>query len=299
MSRSELGWTTVDGRPVVGELAATENFPVAARILPSRYRRGLFTLYGYGRLVDDAGDEAPEGEREALLDAIEADLDRAFGGGSARLPALRAVAALAAECDIPRDPFQDLLEANRRDQRVTRYETFEDLLGYCALSAAPIGRLVLHVFGQARGAKAGPERFARSDRVCAALQILEHCQDVGEDHARGRVYLPQADLTAFGCREADLAAATTPTRLRGVIALQVRRARALLREGEPLVGELRGWARVAVSGYVAGGRATAAALERGGYDVLGAHLRPGKPRLLREWVSTARPSHLASYLGRR
>jgi squalene synthase HpnC len=295
VSRTELGWTTVDGRPVVGELAAQENFPVAARILPGRYRYRLLTLYGYARLVDDAGDEAPAGERTALLDEIEQDLGRAFGGGRPRLPVMRAVAAVAAECAIPRRPFQDLLEANRRDQRVTRYETFDDLLGYCALSAAPVGRLVLHVFGQA-----DPRRFAASDRICAALQVIEHCQDVGEDHARGRIYLPQADLRTFGCHESDLAAATTPTRLRGVVALQAGRARAMLADGAPLTRGLRGWARLAVSGYVAGGRAALAALDRGGYDVLGTRLRPGKPRLLREWVSTGwPPSPGRTSLGRR
>ena len=90
-------------------------------------------------------------------------------------------------CRLPPGPFERLIEANRLDQVVTRYETFAQLLGYCQLSAAPVGELVLHVFGAAT-----PERIALSDRICAGLQIIEHLQDIAEDHARGR------DLHAAG-----------------------------------------------------------------------------------------------------
>ena len=178
-------------------------------------------------------------------------------------------------------PFRRLLAANRRDQAVTRYDTFDDLLGYCALSADPVGHIVLHVFGAAT-----PDRLELSDRVCSALQIIEHCQDVGEDYRNGRIYLPADDLRRFGCEEGDLEAAVTPTRLRGVITLQAGRARRMLDDGSALTGRLRGFARVAVAGYVAGGLAALSALERGAYDVLGAPLRPRKTRLLTEWSRT-------------
>ena len=118
---------------------------------------------------------------------------------------------------------------------------------------------MLHVFDAAT-----PERIVLSDKVCTALQIVEHCQDVGEDFARGRVYLPAEDLRAFGCTDADLAAATTPTRLRGAVTRVADRASALLDEGEPLVRGLDGWAGICVAGYLAGGRATLAALRAGG-----------------------------------
>src|SRR5690606_37212679 len=164
---------------------------------------------------------------------------------------------------------------NRRDQEVTRYATFDDLLDYCALSADPVGHIVLHVFGAAT-----PDRLALSDRVCTALHIIEHCQDVGEDYRNGRVYLPAEDLHRFGCEESDLAAAVTPTRLRGVVALQAGRAARLLDEGAALTRLLSGFPRVAVAGYIAGGRAALAALERGAYDVLGGAPRPRGTRLL-------------------
>jgi squalene synthase HpnC len=268
------------------EKAAQENFPVAARVLPARHRRHLLAVYAYARLVDDIGDEAPVADRATLLDEVEQDLDRLGAGSAPRLPVLRALAPTVTELSIPLEPFRRLIEANRQDQGVSRYATFDDLMAYCELSANPVGHIVLHVFGAATA-----DRIGRSDRVCSALQIIEHCQDVGEDYARGRIYLPEEDLRRFGCAEADLKEPVTPTRLRGVIALETGRARRLLDEGAPLVSGLTGFARLAVAGYVAGGRATAAALERGRYDVLRHRLRLRKSRLLTEWLRTLTEKH--------
>jgi phytoene/squalene synthetase len=171
------------------------------------------------------------------------------------------------------DPLLALIEANRVDQKVTRYATFDDLLGYCALSAAPVGRLVLAIAG------VHDEQAQRwSDEVCAALQVLEHCQDVGEDGRAGRIYLPTTDLAAHGAADADVLAITTSWPLRRTIATQVDRSRALLAAGPPLVARLSGWARIAVAGYIAGGLATADQLEGIVYDVLVAPTSPSKAR---------------------
>ncbi|MBO4271940.1 squalene synthase HpnC [Microbispora triticiradicis] len=263
----------------VRHAARRENFPVASRLLPRGYRRDLMAVYGFARYVDDAGDEADPAERPALLDAVEADLGRLYAGDVPRLPAVRALAPLVARRFVPSAPFLQLVEANRRDQVVRRYDTFAQLLGYCELSANPVGRIVLHVFGLAT-----PERARLSDLVCSALQVIEHCQDVGEDHARGRVYLPAEDLRRFGAGEADLTAAHASPRLRRVIALQARRAATLLDEGTPLLETLRGFARTAVAGYVAGGRAQLATLERRRHDVLAGAPRARRHAVLREWV---------------
>jgi squalene synthase HpnC len=263
--------------------ARRENFPVASRLLPRRYRRHLLAVYGFARYVDDVGDKAGEDadDRLDLLDAVEADLARLYAGRTPRLPVTRALAPTVAACSIPAEPLRRLVKANRRDQLVTRYATFEDLLGYCELSANPVGRIVLHVFGEAV-----PPRLALSDQVCSALQVIEHCQDVGEDYARGRVYLPAEDMRRFGCTEGDLRAAPASTPLRRVIAFEAERAGRLLDAGDSLVASLRGFARTAVAGYVAGGRATITALERAGYDVLGQAVRPRTTRLLIEWSRT-------------
>lgn len=264
--------------------ARRENFPVAARLLPRGYRRHLMRVYGFARFVDDIGDEAAPEDRLRLLDIVDDELDRLYAGQEPRLPAIRELGRTIADRRIPAEPFRRLVLAGRQDQAVTRYDTFDELLGYCRLSANPVGHIVLHVFGVA-----DPRRFALSDRVCSALQVIEHCQDAGQDYRDGRVYLPGEDLRRFGCAERDLAGPVTPTRLRGVLALQAGRAAELLDRGAPpLMAGLTGWARIAVAGYVAGGRAALAALERGRYDVLARRLRPRRATLPAGWLRVLR-----------
>lgn len=248
--------------------AAGENFPVAMRILPGALRRRLLAVYGFARLVDQLGDDVA-GDRGAALDALEADVDRIYRGEAPVHEAIATLPQAVRECSIPRGPFDRLIAANRQDQEVARYETWEELDAYCDLSANPVGELVLYVLGQAT-----PERIALSDRVCTALQYVEHWQDVREDLVlRDRVYLPAEELRRLGVEEDELRAAHASARLRAAIEAACARARRLLDEGRPLVGTLSGWGRVAVAGYVGGGYATLAAIARAGFDPL-----PGPPK---------------------
>lgn len=258
--------------------AGDENFPVASYLLGRRRRAQLLTIYGFARLADDLGDEAA-GDRLALLDWLEHDLDRVYGRGEPEHPAMRALVPTVRECGLPDGPFRRLIEANRRDQVVTRYETFDELLGYCQLSAAPVGELVLHVFGAA-----SDERIALSDRVCAGLQVVEHLQDVGEDCSRGRVYLPRQDMVRFGCQEQELSAGSVSPALRDLLAFETARARSLLAAGIPLARMLPLRARLAVAGFAAGGRASLDALEQARFEVLGK--KPPATRLgfTRRWL---------------
>lgn len=254
--------------------AGGENFPVASRLLPRRVRAHLLAIYGFARLTDELGDAAP-GDRLAALDELEADLDRAFEG-RAEHPLLVRLQRTLRECELPRAPFARLIEANRVDQRVSRYETWEQLRAYCALSADPVGELVLRVLRAAT-----PERIALSDSICTGLQLTEHCQDVAEDHAAGRVYLPAEDLARFGCTPEQLGAALAGeaaplAQLRSALAFEVQRARGLLAAGRPLLGELHGRPRIAIAAFLAGGGAALDAIERAGYDVRG-----GPPRATR------------------
>lgn len=262
--------------------ARGENFPVALALLSRAQRTHLMALYGFARLVDDVGDEAG-GDRLALLGELDADLGRVFAGQEPLHPVLQRLAPTVRALLLPEQPFRRLIEANRRDQRVSRYATWTELRDYCALSANPVGRLVLHVFGAAT-----PDRFAASDAVCTALQLVEHCQDVAEDLARGRLYLPAEDLARFGCNELDLRAPSASPGVRALLRFEVARARALLDLGAPLVRTLRGRARLAIAGFVAGGRAAADAIERSGFDVLGGAPRPRRRDLLRRLVTALR-----------
>ncbi|MDI3097822.1 squalene synthase HpnC [Streptomyces enissocaesilis] len=278
--------------------AADENFPVAPFFLPRDWRTDLMAVYGFARLVDDIGDGdlAPGGadarllgvpadradDRLLMLDAFEEDLRRVFDG-TPRHPLLLRLRPTVRRRSLTPDPFLGLIAANRQDQLVGRYETYDDLLAYCELSANPVGRLVLAVTGTAT-----PERIRRSDAVCTALQIVEHLQDVAEDLGRDRVYLPAEDMKRFHVQEADLAAPTANASVRALIAFEAQRARDLLREGAPLVGSVRGRLRLLLAGFVAGGRAALRAIAAAEHDVLPGPPKPGKVDLLREVGPTLR-----------
>jgi len=263
---------TVESEPIMAR-AATENFPVASRLLPARLRTHLLAIYGFARLVDELGDEVP-GDRMAALDRLSEELDRAFAG-TATHPLLRALSPTIAACELPREPFERLIEANRVDQRVHSYETWSDLLGYCHLSANPVGELVLNVFGAAT-----PWRIERSNAVCTALQLTEHWQDIREDLERARVYVPLEDLARGGCSIDDLAATRVSERLRRVLALEAARTAVLFREGDALAASLRGWQRLAIAGYAGGGRAALEAIALAGYEVLALAPRPTRRRTI-------------------
>jgi squalene synthase HpnC len=288
-----------DASRAVLDKAARENFPVAPVFLPRAWRRDLMAVYGFARLVDDIGDgdladggrpdarhlgldPAAAEDRIAMLDAFEADLRRVFDG-TPRHPLLTALQPTVRRHHLTPEPFLGLIGANRQDQVVRRYASYEELLAYCELSANPVGRLVLSITGTST-----PERVRHSDAVCTALQIVEHLQDVAEDLGRDRIYLPADDMKRFSVDEADLAAPSAGTQVRALIAFEAERARALLDEGTPLVGSVRGRLRLLLAGFVGGGRAALEAVRSAGYDVLAGSPKATKPGLLRAVGSTLR-----------
>jgi squalene synthase HpnC len=291
----EVAETPADGHPgtpagvpgleEVMARARGENFPVASRLLGSRLREPLLAIYGFARLVDQIGDEST-GDRPALLDWLDSEIDVIYEGGMPAHPALRRMAIVVRQAEIPAEPLHRLVQANRVDQTTSSYATFEDLLGYCELSANPVGQMVLGVFGAAT-----PERIELSDAVCSALQVTEHLQDVREDLSRGRVYLPQEDLARFGCDEADLVASPTPERVRTLVAFEVERARSLFDRGARLIALLNGRPKLAVMAFVAGGRAALTAIERAAFAVGVEPPRPTMAVRAAALVRTARAPH--------
>ena len=215
--------------------------------------------------------------RLAMLDLVDADVTTLFAGGDASLPAVAALTAGVRAGRVPETPLRRLVEANRLDQHADRYETFDDLRHYCTLSADPVGHLVLAALGLAT-----PDRIELSDKICTALQLAEHWQDVAEDLRRGRVYLPQVDLRRFAVSDDDLRAAHASPAVKTLMAFEVARARDLLGQGAPLVGLVPGRGKLAIAGFVAGGRAALHAITAADFDVLAGTPKPTKQRTLRE-----------------
>lgn len=255
-----------EARAYCQRLARThyENFSVATWFLPERLRQHFFNVYAYCRISDDLGDEV--GDREAslqLLDEWEAQLDACYGG-SPRHPVFVALAATIRTCDIPKQPFADLLKAFRQDQTVSRYPTFDDVIGYCRYSANPVGHLVLYVCGY-RDA----ERQSLSNFTCTALQLANFWQDVSLDYAKGRVYLPLEDLKRFGVSEEDIAQQHNTAPFCEMMRFEVERAREWFRQGLPLVKAVDRELAIDIALFSRGGQEILNAIERQGYNVLG------------------------------
>jgi len=248
-----------------------ENFTVVSWLLPRALRPHIYAVYAYCRGVDDLGDEAP-GDRLSSLDGWEAELLRCYEG-AAREPAFIALQATIRRFDIPREPFLRLIEANRMDQRISRYRTYEDLLAYCENSANPVGHLVLYLFGYR-----DEERRRLSDATCTALQLANFWQDVRRDLEKGRVYIPLAEMERFGYGEADLLALRFDGRFRDLMAFQVRRTREMFRRGLALIPRVRGRLRLDLRLFSLGGLAVLDAIEAAGYDTLGRRPQLSRPR---------------------
>ncbi len=238
-----------------------ENFSVATRLLPGELQRHFFSIYAFCRGVDDLGDEV-EGDRLALLDAWESELESSYSGTPSH-PYFIALQQTIREFDIPKEPLLKLIEANRRDQMITRHSDFNELLEYCEYSANPVGRLVLYVFGHRE-----PELHQLSDYTCTALQLTNFWQDVARDYEIGRIYIPRETMERFGVQEEDIKEKRATTGFKAALKFEVDRARELFRKGIPLIDRVQGKARVDIALFTAGGMAILDKIESQDYDVL-------------------------------
>lgn len=266
-----------------------ENFSVATWFLPARLRQHFFNLYAYCRISDDLGDEVGDPQRAlALLDEWEAELNATYLSlvepplrdirrdpetllpeppvrhpAAPRHPVFIALRETIRELDIPKQPFADLLVAFRQDQRVTRYETFDDLLGYCRYSANPVGHLVLYICGYS-----DEQRQQLSDCTCTALQLANFWQDVWHDYQKGRIYLPLEDLRRFGVSEDDIARRRATPQFLELMCFEVARAREWFQRGLPLASKVDRQLATDLALFTRGGQEILNAIERQGYDVL-------------------------------
>jgi squalene synthase HpnC len=252
-----------------------ENFSVASWFLPKPLRQHFFNVYAYCRISDDLGDEAgnPAASLE-LLDQWQSELDACYRGHP-RHPVFVALAATVREFDIPQHEFADLLTAFRQDQSLSRYQTFEDLLGYCRHSANPVGHLVLYLCGY-RDA----ERQQLSNSTCTALQLANFWQDVSVDYDKGRIYLPAEDLRKFAVSENDIAAKNNSPQFREMMRFEVARARAWFERGLPLVRQVSRELAIDIELFSRGGQEILNAIERQGFAVLGRRPAISKPHKL-------------------
>lgn len=273
---AERVWTPEEAYRYCGELSRShyENFTVGSLLLPREKRRHVYAIYAYCRWVDDLGDEyrqsaggLPVGvdeasHRLALLDQWQRELETCYSGAPSH-PVTVALRQTIRTFDIPPQPFLKLIDANRMDQWVSRYPTYDQLLHYCDHSANPVGHLFLYLFGYR-----DVQRQRLADATCTALQLTNFWQDVSRDKLKGRIYLPQEDMTRFGYPEGLLADGQVNDAFRQLMAFEVARTRTLFQEGMALLPLITGAARVDVRLFTRGGLAVLDAIQAQGYNVL-------------------------------
>jgi hydroxysqualene synthase len=190
------------------EITHYENFPVASWLCPPHLRPAIAAIYWFARTADDLADEGDTTPQQRLNDLADfrADLLAAAKGEaiSSRWPQVfTPLTAVIAKFSLPINHLDDLLGAFQQDIRKTRdgegYKTEAELLDYCARSANPVGRLLLHLYGITDAAALG-----YSDNICTALQLINFWQDISQDIPRGRFYIPEDDCTQFGVSRAEL-----------------------------------------------------------------------------------------------
>ncbi|HEX4603150.1 MAG TPA: squalene synthase HpnC [Candidatus Angelobacter sp.] len=240
-----------------------ENFSVATWFLPKRLRQHFYNVYAYCRISDDLGDEVGNPQQSLeLLDQWETELDACYAG-SPKHPVFVALAETVQKCGIPRHEFSDLLIAFRQDQTVTRFETFNDVLGYCRYSANPVGHLVLYLCGYG-----DTERQQLSDYTCTALQLANFWQDVFVDYGKGRIYLPLEDLRRFGVTGEDIAQRRAAPQFLAMMKFEVERAREWFARGLPLIKLVDRELAIDLELFSRGGQEILRAIERQDFDVL-------------------------------
>ena len=252
-----------------------ENFSVATWFLPKSLRQHFYNVYSYCRISDDLGDETGNTSASLqLLDEWEQELEACYQG-SPRHPVFVALAATVRQFNIPKQTFADLLTAFRQDQRVTRYQTFDDLLRYCRYSANPVGHLVLYL-----GGYRDDERQRLSDFTCTALQLANFWQDVSPDYEKGRIYLPLEDLRNHGVGESDIAHKNNSAQFIEMMRFEVQRAREWFERGLPLVDQVSRDLAIDIELFSRGGQEILNAIERQNYAVLGNRPAISKARKL-------------------
>lgn len=258
-----------------------ENFNVGGWITPKHKLPHVYAIYAWCRMVDDLGDETappdhppnslPTGQPEPTviahrLDRLDwwgSELDAIYHGQPSH-PIAIAVQDTVAKFDIPRKPFDRLIQANRLDQGSGRFGSLDEVIEYCAYSANPVGHLYLYLFGYD-----DLERQRLADCTCTALQLTNFWQDVARDYRdRGRIYLPQADMLAFRVSEEDIASGCASGQFRALLRHECDVAMGLFQKGAPLIKTLEPSARLAVALFTRGGVAVLDAIRQRDYDVL-------------------------------
>lgn len=242
-----------------------ENFPVGSVLLPRKLRQPVHAIYAFARTADDIADEG-DADDESRLNGLQALRDELDLLKNQQVPKTELMQRLQREAiepfHLPLEPFYDLLDAFSQDVVKKRYQNFGELVDYARRSANPVGRLLLHLYGET-----DELGFAQSDGICTALQLINFWQDVAIDWQKGRVYIPQDDLARFGVTEEQIARGEVNLAFQKLMAFECERAFKMLKAGSPLAKTLKGRIGFELKMIVLGGQTILQKLDGEKYDV--------------------------------
>lgn len=215
-----------------------ENFPVASWFLPKHLRQPISVIYAFARTADDIADEGDMNaeQRLAKLEHYEQQLANIQSGNSVEDPIFMALADVIKHYALPVHLFHDLLSAFKQDVTKKRYANFGEVMDYCKVSANPVGRLLLHLYGET-----DPKHLAMSDAICSALQLINFYQDLHQDiDENDRIYLPDDEMAQYHVTADHLRHQTNDANLQALMRVQLDRAMKLMKAGAPLGNILKG-----------------------------------------------------------
>jgi squalene synthase HpnC len=236
-----------------------ENFPVASVFLPQHLRTPIALIYSFARQADDFADEGELSieRRLVLLNDFRDELDLLHAYIKPQTAFFNTLGSMIKANKLPYEPFYDLLNAFSQDVTKTRYANYDEVLDYCSRSANPIGRLLLHLYGQSN-----TSNTQLSDNICSALQIINFLQDIAIDFKKNdgkqRIYLCQDEMAAFGITESQIQEfvdkkQTTDDNWQQFMLFNLHRVSALLYAGKPLGRILSGRIGFEMRMIIAGG----------------------------------------------
>lgn len=247
-----------------------ENFPVGSLVLPQRLRRPIHIIYQFARTADDIADEGEIDSQQRLqdLDNLQAELDLIANGEIPKTVMMQALQKdVIKKFNIPLQLFYDLLSAFKQDVVKKRYAHFGELVDYCRRSANPIGRMILHLYGETN-----PRSLAQSDGICTALQLINFWQDVAIDWQKERIYFPQEDLVKYGVSETQIAQGQVNKDFQRLMDYECHKAFNMLKAGAPLGKTLKGRMGFELRMIILGAQCILQKLEHCQYDIF--HHRP-------------------------
>lgn len=260
-----------------------ENFSVGSLLLPRPLRKHVFNIYAYCRFCDDLADETGDPDLSIrLLEWWREELHECCQGRPNHA-IYRALSETITQFDLPTQPFDDLISAFLQDQRIVRYETFDQLLDYCSRSANPVGRLFLCLLGHR-----DEDMWKLSDCTCTALQLVNFWQDIPVDYSKGRVYIPQEDLDRFGYSEDELRNGIVNAAFVRLMRFEIGRTRELFERGAALGKLVSGVGAADVRMFSQCGTALLRSIERRGFNVFRRRItvpRHRKAMLAMKWAA--------------